>query len=942
MTYIPETEPEESAYIEHIGIKRRSGRYPWGSGKDPYQRSLAFKAYMDEMTSKGLTQTQIADMLTDFANDGKKVSTTDLRAGIASSTEEIFAANQAMATRLKYDKGMSNSAIAELMLGSKSKESTVRGWLANAQKQSVSSLRATADMLKGQVADKEFVDVGRGNHLYAGVAFTKFNQAVALLRDEGYEVHPINQPQAGSKDKMTKLKVLCKEGTTWSEARMAVVEGRLRVIAPQSDDGGLTFMSPKAMPISASSKRIGVRYDEQGGSKMDGVIELRRGVADLDLGANRYAQVRIAVDGTHYLKGMAMYADDLPAGTDMRFNTNKSNTGNKLDAMKPMKADKNGKVDPQNPFGSSTYPHMYLDKNGNEKQSILNIVGTSKETGNLEGRWDQWSDNLSSQMLSKQPVSLASRQLSEARKTKQKDLDEIMALTNPVVKKQLLDEYADSADAAAVHLKAASLPRQATSVILPMNSMRPNEIYAPSFDTGERVALVRHPHAGPFEIPELTVNNNNRTAKKILSNAADAVGIHYSVAEKLSGADFDGDTVLVIPNDRGQVKSRPSLVGLAGFDPKKAYKIPDDDTTSIRMTKQGTQTEMGKISNLITDMSIKGAPDNEMARAVKHSMVVIDAEKHGLNYKQSEIDNGILALKETYQGKSNAGANTLLSRASSEIKIDQIRPRRADEGGPIDPKTGEKVFVPTGKTYDRLVPEKVSKTGRVTPAHVVTVTNKTTGSRMEFAKDARELLSGGLKGGTPMEEVYASHANAMKALGNEARKESVRLSKNMPKVNPSSKKLYAPEVTSLNDKLKIAQRNAPLERRAQVLAGQMAKNKIDDNPQYDKDDIKKVQYQALTDAREITGANKIRVVISDKEWEAIQSGAVAHSVLSEVLRNADMERVKTLATPRYRSSLTPGQIARAKAMQASGRPLSEIAASLGIPRSTILDNINNA
>lgn len=918
-------------YLEHIGIKRRSGRYPWGSGGDPYQRSVAFKAYLDDMKSQGLTDTQIANGIQAFAQNVHppqphlKFTTTDLRAAVASSTDEIYAANSATAAKLKAKK-LSNGAIAEAMGLSRSAESTVRGWLKASENVKESSLKATANALKEHIAKgKEFLDVGKGQHLYMGVAETKLRQAVATLKDEGYMVHAIKVPQLGT-DKMTNLKVLCKPGTTWKEARDAINRGELRTITAQSDDAGLTFRTPKDMPVSLNSKRIDVRYKDQGGAKMDGVIELRRGMADLDLGESRYAQVRIAVDGSHYLKGMAMYADDLPAGTDIRFNTNKSSTGNKLDAMKPMKT-VDGKVDPDNPFGSTTHPRVYVDKNGKTQTSSLNIVG-SRDSGNIEGRWDQWSRSLSSQFLSKQPVSLASQQLGKARSSKEKDLDEIMALTNPVVKRKLLDEYADGTDAAAVHLKAAAMDRQSTHVILPMNSMRPNEIYAPNFDNGERVALVRHPHGGPFEIPELIVNNKNLTAKRILgTNTTDAVGIHHTVAEQLSGADFDGDTVLVIPNSSGRVKSQKPLADLVGFDAKAQYKIPDGDTSTPRLTKKSTQPEMGKISNLITDMSIHKAPADEMARAVKHSMVVIDAEKHGLNYKQSELDNNISELKGKYQrspGSTGRGASTIISRSSADVRIPQVRQPSGKAG--VNPKTGEKILIPTGKTF----------TSKTTGKEVVKTTR---GARMEFVKDARELLSGGKKaGGTPMEEVYAAHANTMKALANAARKASVAL--NMPRQSNAAKAVYSKEVQSLTNKLKIAQRNAPLERRAQVIGNAMARARIDANPGYDKDDIKKIKYQSLEEARIITDANKVKVYIEDREWEAIQAGAVAHTKLSEILTHSDMDRVKTLATPRRRTSLSPGQMARAKQLASLGRPLAQIALELGIPRSTLADNLN--
>jgi hypothetical protein len=146
---------------------------------------------------------------------------------------------------------------------------------------------------------------------------------------------------------------------------------------------------------------------------------------------------------------------------------------------------------------------------------------------------------------------------------------------------------------------------------------------------------VRYPHGGTFEMPELTVNNQNREARSILSDkvkghARDAVGINSKVAARLSGADFDGDTVLVIPNDRRSVKTSAPLKELKDFDPQKRY--PGYEGMKVMSDKQ---KQMGDVSNLITDMTILGANPAEIARAVKHSMVVIDAEKHKLNYKQS-------------------------------------------------------------------------------------------------------------------------------------------------------------------------------------------------------------------------------------------------------------------------------------------------------------------
>lgn len=924
----------EDEGLSHIGIARKSGRYPWGSGANPQQRSRDFKHYMDEMRQKGMTHTQIANALTEYANRGVTdpkdmvtIKSPDLRAAISSSTEYIRNENVARATQLKEDKQMSNVAIAKLM---GTGEATVRGWLKQSDEVKEGSLRATSDVLKQHLETKPYLDVGKGTELYMGISDTRLRNSLAQLRDEGYKVYSLQTPQLGT-DKLTRLRVLTKPGVTWHEARAAMLRGEIDNVTSYSEDGGLNFRTPKAQPVSVNLKRVDVRYADDGGHKMDGVIELRRGVEDLSLDNSRYAQVRVAVDGTHYLKGMAMYADDLPDGVDIRFNTNKTKAEapNKVDAMKPLKTSKEGDPLPaQQAFGATVRPRVYLDKKGNEKTSPLNIV-------NEEGSWDDWSRSLSSQMLSKQPLALASQQLSETQSRRKAELEKIRSLTNPIVRQKMLDEFADSADAAAVHLKAAAMPRQSSHVILPINTMRPNEIYAPNFDNGDRVVLVRYPHGGPFEIPALTVNNKNRTAQRILSNARDAVGIHHSVAEQLSGADFDGDSVLVIHNPDGKVKSRPPLKELETFNPRARYKIPDDDTVTPRMTKKNTQTEMGKISNLITDMTIHGAPDSDLARAVKHSMVVIDAEKHGLNYKQSERDNGIAQLKTDYQGGARKGASTLISRAS---RSDSVPERKAISGkAGIDPKTGERLYRETGATYPAKA--KVNaRTGEVVEQPPIRKVTK--GTEMEFTKDARTLSSG-----TPMEELYASHANTMKALANQARKDSVAIVS--PRQSKAAKAMYRDEVASLKNKLQVAQRNAPVERRAQIIGNALARDRIDGHPEYDRDDIKKIKYQSLDEARQITEANKLKIGapgtpsdITPREWEAIQSGAISSTTLKEILANADMGRIRELATPSGRISLTPGQMARAKQMQDSGRPMSEISATLGIPRSTIIDNIN--
>jgi hypothetical protein len=721
------------------------------------------------------------------------------------------------------------------------------------------------------------------------------------LKEDGYVVLTVQVDQAGtSAGNKTLVKVLAPPGTTYRD--VASNKTAIKPVTDYSVDGGRNYVGGMKPPISISSKRIAVRYAEQGGKDADGVIYIRSGKEDLSLGKARYAQVRVAVDGSHYLKGMAMYKDDLPDGVDVLFNTAKSDTGNKLDAMKAMKDD------PDNPFGSMVRQIGDVDAHGNitKVTSAMNIV-------NEEGKWGEWSNTLSSQMLSKQSPALAKRQLDAAYDARAKDLDEIMSLTNPAVKKKLLEGFADDADAAAVHLKAAALPRQATQVILPINSLKDTEVYAPNFNHGENVVLIRYPHGGTFEIPELTVNNNNREGKKTLgATPKDAIGINSEVAKRLSGADFDGDTVLVIPNGRGGVKSTPALKDLKGFDPQSAYPgyegIP-------KMSPRAKQQEMGNVSNLITDMTIKGAKPDEIARAVKHSMVVIDAEKHNLDYRQSARDNGILLLKQKYQGAGNAGASTIVSQKKSPVRVPE-RKRTFT----IDPSTGEKVFRETGASYE--------KDGK-------TIFKTSTIKKLESVKDANELSSG-----QPIERIYADHSNRMKALANQARKDSLGV-KSTP-MNDSAKKTYAHEVSTLNASLNVALKNRPRERQAQILAEATITARRRDNPDMDKAEVTKLKALALEEARSRVGARKTPIEISPSEWAAIQAGAISNTKLKTILDNTDMKKVRELATPRTKKLMTSANTAKAKRLAATGATQAEIASILGVSLTTLKTALGGA
>ena len=934
--------------LKHYGMPRRSGRYRWGSGKNPQQRYKNFAGRVEELRKEGKGYTQIAKEM--------GISTTQLKAKISIASDEIRKANMNFAQKL-MDKGYSRSATARRM---GVPESTIRSWENQTRRQRASITQASADALKRAVERDKYVDVGKGIEQQLGISPTKLIAVNALLQEQGYQIQSHNIKQAGT-GKQTNLRVLVKEGTPYSEVRQNL--DKIGAVKEYSEDGGKTY-NELSDPTSISSSRIKVKYasdnPSEDGRLKDGVIELRRGVPDLNLGEAKYAQVRVAVDGTHYLKGMAVYKDDMPDGVDIIYNTHyEKKADDPLFGLKEMKKD------PSNPFGASIkvedelklVQRHYIDPStGEKKLSALNIV-------NEEGNWSDWRKTISSQVLSKQTPELAKKQLGIAYDIRKEEFDELSSLTNPAVKQKLLNSFADDCDAAAVHLKAAALPRQGSHVILPFPEMPDNEVYAPNFRDGERVVLIRYPHGGIFEIPELTVNNKSPAPLKTIKQARDAIGINSKVAEQLSGADFDGDTVLVIPNNNRSIRTSAPLEGLKNFDPHTQYKLPPGKPV---ISAKLMQQEMGKISNLITDMTIRGASPEEIAGAVKHSMVVIDSRKHKLDYQQSFIDNGISGLKAKWQGKETSGASTLISRSSSTKRVDERKEGQLiydpDTGKKrrlfINPDTGEKLYSDTGGEYiKRTVRDPVSKktksvywdrnlkswaydsedadgTKRRTPVTTEHISEKLTKRQTVTTKMADTADAYSLSSGTIMETYYADYANKLKSLANTARKEAY--STNLVNQTPSAKETYSAERVSLMSKLNKARENAPFERKAQALAAKRVRLQQDENPNMDDDELKKLRGRAITSARLQVGAKKYQIEITDNEWNAIQAGALSKTMLRDVLDNTNLDVVKQRAMPRTSKGLSTARIARAKTMLALGNTQAAVAEALGVSVSTLM------
>ena len=904
--------------LMHYGMPKRSGRYPWGSGENPYQHSGDFLSRIEQLKKDGWSETP-ENIMKEFG-----LTTTQYRTEKRLATHERRMLDVARAKSLRED-GLGYTEIGREMGMS---ESTIRSLLNQHSESRMNAAKKTADFLREQINTKGMIDVGAEVERELGVSREKLNEALHILELEGYPVYKGGIPQATNPGKQINQMVICPPGTEHSE--IYNYENVHSLSEYVSHDGGETF-DKFVYPKSMDSSRLKIRYAEEGGIDKDGVVEIRRGVDDLSLGESHYAQVRILVDGNKYIKGMAVYSDDMPDGVDVIFNTNKSKSVDKMDVLK------NIKDDPENPFGSLIKPggqSYYIDENGERQLSLINKRSE-------QGDWDEWKDALPSQFLSKQSLSLAKKQLNLAASDKMAEFDEICSLTNPTIKKHLLSKFADECDSAAVHLQAAALPGQKYHVIIPVNSLSDTEVYAPNYENGTKLALIRYPHGGTFEIPILTVNNKNAAAKNLIGvDAIDGIGINSKVAARLSGADFDGDTVMCIPtHDKyGKVKiaSTPPLKGLEGFDPKMAYP----ERPGMKYMKN-TGTQMGIISNLITDMTLKGASQDELARAVRHSMVVIDAEKHKLDYKQSEIDNGIASLKKKYQryvdedgNIHEGGASTLISRAKSEVSVDKR------QGTPLVNLKGKRWYdssKPEGaliyKTADDVeyTVNKVNKrTGEVT---TVTRRKKQPSTRMAETDDPYTLIS---DANTPMERAYAEYASKMKALANKARKEMMTAGK----INYSSaaNQIYKKEVASLLSKLNLSRLNAPKEREAQRRANAEVLAKIRSNPNMKPGDVKKLRQQALTKYRLQVGSisrRKRNIDITDNEWNAIQSGAVSESILKKILDNTDVDKLRQRARPKNTSTLSSAKINRIKSLSNSNYTVGEIAKILGVSPSTV-------
>lgn len=198
--------PIAEEILMHYGMPKRSGRYPWGSGDNPYQHSGDFLSRVNELKKQGLSEKEVASSM--------GLTTSQLRTQVGLAKDERRSVDVATAKGLR-EKGYSLNEIADQM-GYKN-DSSVRSLLNEGSEARMNQAKKTADFLKKQVDEKGMIDVGVGVERELGVSKEKMKQALYILEMEGYELYGGGVPQVTNPGKQTNIQVLCPPGTEHKE-----------------------------------------------------------------------------------------------------------------------------------------------------------------------------------------------------------------------------------------------------------------------------------------------------------------------------------------------------------------------------------------------------------------------------------------------------------------------------------------------------------------------------------------------------------------------------------------------------------------------------------------------------------------------------------------------------------------------------------------------------
>ena len=250
-SYLGCSENEEA--IAHYGVKRRSGRYPWGSGENPYQHSADFLARVESLASEGKAEKDIAKEL--------GMTTTDLRMQVRVAKHERRALEADRARSLRED-GLSLQEIANKM--GYTNDSSIRSLLNENTAENKNRANVTAETIAKELETKNMIDVGAGVEKELGVTDSTLKEALFILETKGYQVYGIGLQQTTNPKQQTITTIVAKDGFDQKYAYNHTEEiASLRDY--HSKDGGLSFKKTQ-YPASVDSKRVMIQYGDQGGS----------------------------------------------------------------------------------------------------------------------------------------------------------------------------------------------------------------------------------------------------------------------------------------------------------------------------------------------------------------------------------------------------------------------------------------------------------------------------------------------------------------------------------------------------------------------------------------------------------------------------------------------------------------------------------------------------
>ena len=167
---------EMNDILIHYGMPRRSGRYPWGSGENPYQHSIDFLGRIETLKKSGWSETP-ENIKNEFG-----LTTTQYRAQKSLAKDERRMYDVARAKSLSKD-GLGPTEIGKIM---GINESSVRSLLDSNSESRMLKARETADFIKKQIDTKGMIMVGAGIEHELNISKEKLNTALALLEAEGY------------------------------------------------------------------------------------------------------------------------------------------------------------------------------------------------------------------------------------------------------------------------------------------------------------------------------------------------------------------------------------------------------------------------------------------------------------------------------------------------------------------------------------------------------------------------------------------------------------------------------------------------------------------------------------------------------------------------------------------------------------------------------------